>query len=143
MSYKGWFTPQNPNKYKGNADRIVYRSSWELRVMKNFDENPSVIWWASEEMFVKYVSPIDKRVHRYFTVFVVRVKKKDGKEATMMLEVKPEKQTKPPKQSRRTRKMLAEVATYAINQEKWKAAELFCLEHGWQFKILTEKELGI
>jgi len=143
MSYKGWFTPKNPNKYKGNADRIVYRSSWELRVMKNFDENPSIIWWASEEMFVKYVSPIDKRVHRYFPDFVVRLKKKDGKEATMMLEVKPEKQTKPPKQSRRTRKMLAEVATYAINQEKWKAAELFCLEHGWQFKILTEKELGI
>ncbi len=84
----------------------------------NFDENPSIIWWASEEMFVKYVSPIDKRVHRYFPDFVVRLKKKDGKEATMMLEVKPEKQTKPPKQSRRTRKMLAEVATYAINQEK-------------------------
>lgn len=143
MSYKGWFTPQNPNKYKGNAERIVYRSSWELRVMKNFDENPSVIWWASEEMFVKYMSPIDKRVHRYFPDFVVRLKKKDGKEATMMLEVKPEKQTKPPKQSRKTRRMLAEVATYAINQEKWKAAELFCLEHGWQFKILTEKELGI
>jgi len=143
MSYKGWFTPKNPNKYKGNAERIVYRSSWELRVMKNFDENPSVIWWASEEMFVKYMSPIDKRVHRYFPDFVVRLKKKDGKEATMMLEVKPEKQTKPPKQSRKTRRMLAEVATYAINQEKWKAAELFCLEHGWQFKILTEKELGI
>jgi hypothetical protein len=143
MSYKGWFTPQNPNKYKGNAERIVYRSSWELRVMKNFDGNPSVIWCASEEMFVKYVSPIDKRVHRYFPDFVVRLKKKDGKEVTMMLEVKPEKQTKPPKQSRKTRKMLAEVATYAINQEKWKAAELFCLEHGWQFKILTEKELGI
>ena len=143
MSYKGWFTPKHRSKYKGDSENVVYRSSWELRVMKNFDENPSVIWWASEEMFVKYVSPIDKRVHRYFPDFVVRVKKKDGKEATMMLEVKPEKQTKPPKQSRRTRKMLAEVATYAINQEKWKAAELFCLEHGWQFKILTEKELGI
>ena len=143
MSYKGWFTPKNPNKYKGNPERIVYRSSWELRVMKNFDENPSVIWWASEELFVNYVSPIDKRVHRYFPDFIVRVKKKDGKEATMMLEVKPEKQTKPPTQSRKTRKMLVEAATYAINQEKWKAAELFCLEHGWQFKILTEKELGI
>ena len=143
MSYKGWFTPKNPNKYKGNPGRIVYRSSWELRVMKNLDENSSVIWWASEELFVKYVSPIDKRVHRYFPDFIVRVKKKDGKEATMMLEVKPEKQTKPPTQSRKTRKMLVEAATYAINQEKWKAAELFCLEHGWQFKILTEKELGI
>jgi hypothetical protein len=143
MSYKGWFTPKNPNKYKGNPERIVYRSSWELRVMKNLDENPSVIWWASEELFVKYVSPVDKRVHRYFPDFIVRVKKKDGKEATMMLEIKPEKQTRPPTQSRKTRKMLVEAATYAINQEKWKAAELFCLEHGWQFKILTEKELGI
>jgi hypothetical protein len=38
---------------------------------------------------------------------------------------------------------LYEVAQYAVNQEKWKAAELFCKEHGWQFQIITEKDLGI
>jgi hypothetical protein len=26
---------------------------------------------------------------------------------------------------------------------KWKAADEFCHEHGWQFKILTEKDLGL
>ena len=39
MTYKGRFTPQNPKKYNGNSDNIIYRSSWELRVMKYLDEN--------------------------------------------------------------------------------------------------------
>ncbi len=30
-----------------------------------------------------------------------------------------------------------------INQEKWRAADIFCKEHGWQFKILTENDLGL
>ena len=50
MSYKGWFRPKNPIKYKGDAANIVYRSSWELRVMKHLDINPNVLWWASEEL---------------------------------------------------------------------------------------------
>ena len=29
------------------------------------------------------------------------------------------------------------------NQAKWAAAEEFCLDNGWEFKILTEKELGV
>jgi hypothetical protein len=61
----------------------------------------------------------------------------------MVIEVKPFKQTQKPIQKRRTQKFLQEVATYAINQEKWRAADLFCKEHGWQFKIITEKELGL
>ena len=60
-----------------------------------------------------------------------------------MLEVKPEAQTKMPQKRKKTQKYINEAVTYAINQEKWRAADLFCKEHGWQFKILTEKELGI
>jgi hypothetical protein len=71
------------------------------------------------------------------------VKKRDNKVMTYILEVKPEKQTKPPDRKRKTQKFINESVTYAINQEKWKAADLFCQEHGWQFKILTEKSLGI
>ena len=48
-----------------------------------------------------------------------------------------------PTQKRKTRRYLEEAKTYIVNQEKWKAADLFCQEHGWQFKILTERELGI
>jgi hypothetical protein len=142
MSYKGWFTPRNPQKYKGDATNIVYRSSWELRVMKYLDENPAVVWWASEELFIPYKSPIDQKVHRYFPDFIARIRQAN-KEITMVIEVKPFKQTQKPIQKRRTQKFLQEVATYAINQEKWRAADLFCKEHGWQFKIITEKELGL
>jgi len=142
MSYKGWFTPRNPQKYKGDATNIVYRSSWELRVMKYLDENSAVVWWASEELFIPYKSPVDQKVHRYFPDFIAKIRQAN-KEITMVIEVKPFKQTQKPIQKRRTQKFLQEVATYAINQEKWRAADLFCKEHGWQFKIITEKELGL
>jgi hypothetical protein len=143
MSYKGWFRPKNPSKYKGNATNIIYRSNWELRVMKWLDGNPAVIWWASEELPIPYVSPVDNKVHRYFPDFIVRTKRKDGSEQTSILEVKPHKQTMRPTQKRKTQRYLAEVATYAVNQAKWKAADLFCKEHGWQFQLITEKELGL
>lgn len=143
MSYKGRFRPKNPSKYKGDPSNIIYRSSWELRVMKYLDENSSVLWWASEELFIPYLSPVDNRPHRYFPDFIVRALNKDKKEVTMVIEVKPEKQTKPPAQKRKTRQYLNEVVTYAVNEAKWKAANLFCKEHGWEFKILTEKDLGL
>jgi hypothetical protein len=143
MSYKGWFTPKHRSKYKGDSENVVYRSSWELRVMKWLDENPSVIWWASEELIIKYKSPIDQKIHRYFPDFIVRLKQKNGTESTVVIEIKPQKQTVKPEQKRKTKRYLQEAATYAINQEKWRAADLFCKEHGWQFKVLTEKDIGI
>ena len=143
MSYKGWFTPKHRSKYKGDSENVVYRSSWELRVMKWLDENPSVIWWASEELIIKYRSPLDQKINRYFPDFIVRLKQKNGTESTVVIEIKPQKQTVKPEQKRKTKRYLQEAATYAVNQEKWRAADLFCKEHGWQFKVLTEKDIGI
>lgn len=143
MSYKGTFLPKNPSKYNGNSKNIIYRSNWELRVMKYFDDHPNVIWWASEELPIPYVSPVDNKTHRYFPDFIVKMRLKDGKVTTYILEVKPLAQTKMPVQKRKTKKFIQEAATYAINQEKWRAADLFCKEHGWQFKVITEKELGL
>jgi hypothetical protein len=141
--HKGIFKPKNPAKYKGDATNIVYRSSWEIKVMRILDENPNVLWWASEELPIPYVSPVDKKVHRYFPDFIVRIRRKAGQETTMILEVKPDSQTKMPTQKRKTKRYLQEAATFAVNQEKWRAADLFCKEHGWQFKILTENDIGI
>ena len=143
MSYRGTFTPKNPSKYNGNSKNIVYRSNWELRVMKYFDDHPNVIWWASEELQIPYVSPVDNKTHRYFPDFIVKMRLKDGKVTTYILEVKPLAQTKMPVQKRKTKRFIQEAATYAVNQEKWRAADLFCREHGWQFKVITEKELGL
>ena len=111
--------------------------------MKYFDDHPNVIWWASEELPIPYVSPVDNKTHRYFPDFIVKMRLKDGKVTTYILEVKPLAQTKMPVQKRKTKRFIQEAATYAINQEKWRAADLFCREHGWQFKVITEKELGI
>ncbi len=143
MAYKGKYKPKNPEKYKGNPDNIIWRSTWEARVMKQLDENPNVLWWGSEELFIRYYNPIDNKIHRYFPDFVVKVKRKDETVMTYLLEVKPEAQTKPPKQKRKTKRFLEESKTYVINQSKWKAATEFCKDHGWQFKVLTEKDLGI
>jgi hypothetical protein len=142
-SYKGKFTPQNPQKYNGNPDNIIYRSSWELRCMKWFDDNPNIIWWSSEELAIPYYSPVDQRMHRYFPDFIIKVKRKDDTIMTYVVEVKPEAQTKKPTQKRKTKNFLRESITYVVNQMKWKAADEFCHAHGWQFKIVTEKDLGI
>jgi len=142
-SYKGKFTPQNPKKYNGNPDNIIYRSSWELRCMKWFDDNPNIIWWSSEELAIPYYSPVDKRMHRYFPDFIIKVKRKDDTIMTYVVEVKPEAQTKKPTQKRKTKQFIKESITYVVNQMKWKAADEFCQTHGWEFKIVTEKDLGI
>jgi hypothetical protein len=142
-NYKGWFKPKNPGKYKGDPSNIVYRSTWEVRVMKWLDEHPQVIWWGSEELPIPYISPVDKKKHKYFPDFIAKMKLKDGKVMTYIIEVKPLAQTKMPTQKKKTRKYLQEMATYAVNQEKWRAADIFCQEHGWKFLVVTEKELGI
>ena len=143
MSYKGKFTPKNPLKYRGNPSNIIYRSSWELRVMKYLDDNPSVIWWASEELPIPYYSPVDKKKHRYFPDIISQMKLKDGKVMTYIIEVKPDRETRPPTQKKKTKRFIQESITYVINECKWKAATEFCKDHGWEFKILTEKDLGI
>ena len=143
MSNKGKFKPRNPEKYKGNPNNIIYRSTWEIKVMGYLDNNPNVIWWASEELPIPYYSPVDKKKHRYFPDFIAQMRRSDGSLMTYIIEVKPEKQTKPPTQKRKTKVFLQEAITYEVNKAKWQAAIEFCKDHGWEFKILTEKHLGI
>lgn len=144
MAYQGIFRPKNPKKYIGDSNNIVYRSSWECRVMNWFDQNDDIISWASEELIVPYKSPIDNRFHRYFPDFIVKVKTRDGTMKTLMIEVKPKKQTVPPEPRKRvTKQYITEVTTYGVNQAKWKAAQEYCLDRGWEFKIMTEEHLGL
>lgn len=144
-NYKqGIYVPKNPSKYRGNASNIVYRSSWELRVFKWMDDNPSVLEWASEECVIPYKSPVDHKLHRYFPDIWAKVKGMDGRTKTYLIEIKPEAQANEPKVKKKiTKQYITEVCTYAINSAKWKAAKLYCIERGWEFKILTEKDLGL
>lgn len=144
MAYSGYFRPKNPKKYVGDPTNIIYRSSWEARVMNWLDMNPSIISWASEELVIPYISPVDKKYHRYFPDFLVKVKTQSGATKTMILEIKPKKQAmEPAKKKRVTKQYLHEVMTWGVNQAKWKAAEEYALDRGWEFKVLTEEHLGL
>jgi TnsA endonuclease N terminal len=139
---QGFFSPKFPKKYIGDPTNIVYRSGWEKRVMQSLDENTSVIRWASEEIVVPYISPIDNRPHRYFVDFYVEARAVDGSIKKMLLEVKPAAQTQPPKSpKRKTKRYISEVMTYGVNEAKWKAAQEFCKDKGWEFRLITEAEL--
>ena len=144
--YKGRFVPKNPQKYKGDPTKIVYRSSWELRFMNYIDTNPNIIQWASEELFIPYKSPLDGKWHRYFPDFIIKMRDKEGKISTKMIEIKPRSQSVPPtvkkNGSKPTKKYLREVATYGINMAKWEAAKEYCDDHNWQFVVLTEKDVN-
>ena len=144
MAYKGKFSPKNPKKYKGDPTNIVYRSLWELKVMKYLDENLNIVEWSSEELAIPYLCPTDNRWHRYFPDFIVKTKIKDGTTQTMILEVKPKKETVEPKKKKKvTKQYITEVMTWGKNQAKWRAATEYCADRNWQFKLITEKELGI
>jgi hypothetical protein len=145
MAYKGRFKPRNPQKYLGNPTNIIYRSLWEAKLMKYLDDHSGVLAWSSEEIVIPYRSPMDKRIHRYYPDFYVK-RNIDGKVKETIIEVKPLVQTRPPKKlsgKRPTAKFLREVKTYGINEAKWKAADEFCKDRGWDFKLMTEKELGV
>jgi hypothetical protein len=143
-SYKSKYRPSYPNKYKGDPNNIICRSSWERRFCSWCDLNENIISWGSEEFFIPYLSPVDNRVHRYFPDFIIKLKESTGQIKTYVIEVKPKRQTQPPKpKSRVTKGFLYEAKTYAVNQAKWKAAVEFCKDRMLEFKIITEDELGI
>ena len=144
MSYKGKYYPSYPRKYKGDPTNIIYRSLWERKFMVYCDKNDNILELASEEFSIPYRSPIDNRVHRYFPDFYMKVKERGGKVKRYVIEVKPAKQTKPPvKPKRQTKGYIREAYEYAKNQAKWKMAREFCADRQWEFKVVTEKELGI
>ena len=143
-SLKSKYKPSNPQKYKGDYNNIICRSTWERKFCRWCDLNESIISWGSEEFFIPYVSPVDNRVHRYFPDFIIKLKEQSGKVKTYVIEVKPKKQTVPPvKKTRVTKSFIHETKTYAVNQAQWKAAKEWCDDRLLEFKIITEDELGI
>lgn len=143
-SYKRYFKPKFPEKYRGNSKGIFNRSTWETMFCKWCDENRNILEWSSEELAIPYISPVDNKPHRYFPDFVIKVKEKDGKINTYIVEIKPLLQTHPPKfPGKKTKKYLYEAKSYAINTIKWKYAQKYAEQRGWKFMLITEKELGL
>lgn len=137
MAYSGRFNVLNESKYRGDANKVTYRSQWEYVAMRFLESNKNIAWWNSEESIIQYLSPVDGKMHRYFVDLTFENLNGDR----VLVEIKPFNQTQPPKQQRKTQKYLKSVKTYLINQAKWKAAERVCKKRGWKFRIWTENEL--
>lgn len=149
MAYKGRYSPQNPQKYKGDPTKIIYRSLWERKFMIYCDTNANVLEWASEEVIIPYRDPTSGKNRKYYPDFWVKYVDKEGKIAVRLIEVKPKRQLLEPDPKKKyntptgrlSTKYVNEVKTYAINQAKFNAAREFCLDRKWQFQILTEDHL--
>lgn len=140
MFHKRKYTPIFPEKYAGDPTNIIMRSSWETMFAAWCDKNSSVVKWSSEETIIPYRCPTDNHIHRYFVDFKITVN--TGK--TYLVEVKPYKQTQLPEYpGKRTQRYLMESLTFMKNQAKWEAATNYAKDRGWEFKIITEHELGL
>ncbi len=96
-SIKSKYRPSFPKKYKGDPNNIICRSSWERKFCRWCDLNENILQWGSEEFYIPYMSPLDKRVHKYYPDFIIKVRESPGQIQTYVIEDKPKKQTKPQK----------------------------------------------
>jgi hypothetical protein len=140
---QGIYKPINYQKYDGDPTNIIYRSSWERKLFNWLDRSSACTSWSSEETIVHYVSPVDGRPHRYFVDVKATFTSTSGLKKTYLIEVKPFAETMPPKSTKNKKALFEATATFAVNQSKWQAAREYCKDRGWEFKIVTEYELGI
>jgi hypothetical protein len=143
---QGYFKPAFPEKYVGDTSQIIFRSSWEFKFLKWCDHSPTVIKYSSEPVGIPYYSPLDKRGHTYYVDFYIVTKDNSGKEQSWLIEVKPDKYTKPPTApARMTDKQTASYVyaakQYIVNQAKFEAAKEFASVRGLKFGIITENFL--
>jgi len=146
--HQGRYILENPRKYVGDRNNVIYRSGYEKKFFLWADRNPRVEKWGSEEIIVPYFHKADQKMRRYFTDAVVKYRKRDDTMVNYLIEIKPYTQTIPPKppkvQSTKTRaRFLRQSLTYQQNMDKWESARAYATKHGLEFIIMTEKELGI
>ncbi len=138
MAYSGKYKVKNPHKYKGDPTNVVYRSLWEKYCFKWCDEDTNVKSWSSEEVVIPYFYEVDKKYHRYF--MDLKITYTNG--VTVLVEIKPKKETAPPIfNGRKTKQYINEGLTYVKNMNKWAAAQKFAADNGWGFEIWTEDTL--
>lgn len=135
--HKGEFKPINKSKWI-NTNPIIYRSSWEKKLMIYLDDHPAVLKVGSECIAIDYINPFLKKKCRYFPDFYVESINKKGELVRTIYEVKPFKESNVLAGKSQHDKM-----SIILNYCKWRAAVKFCKDRNIKFKVLTERELFI
>lgn len=132
---QGKFTPKNPHKYIGNGNP-TYRSGWELTFMIFCDTHDNVLYWASEALKIPYKNPFTGKPTIYIPDFFVVYQNKHGRQVAEVVEIKPKKQSLVESKASTKDRMIV-----ALNHAKWSAANSYCKQQGFAFRVLTEEEL--
>jgi len=136
------YVPKFANKFIGRYP-IMLKSSWEESFARWLDYNESVVRWSNEKHAIQYYDPMQSKNRRYFPDFYAAIKNKQDKVVEYIIEIKPKKETRPPrktnKQSKKTK--LYQEATYITNKAKFEAAEFYCKKMGYIYKIISEDVL--
>jgi len=143
---QGKYQLRNPDKYKGNPNEVIYRSSWEFAFCNYLDMNESIIKWSCEQPIITY-SDLRNKVHRYYPDFYYEKKtNNDDRMDRVIVEIKPKVELFPPQRPKNeTAKALENyeysVRTHIKNKLKWSAAEEYATKRGMKFVIITEEQL--
>ena len=161
---QGYYKPTNVEKYIGDPNLIIYRSSWEYSFCKWCDFTPSILKWSSEPVKIKYYdrisnlneikkagldpnNPVNWKIRNYNLDFWVKIKKADDLIEQWFIEIKPKnklfkpKVPKPDAKLKDKKRFNYQAREYLINEAKFAAAKKWCMERGAKFYVFTEDEL--
>lgn len=142
----GKYKVRNKEKYVGDPNEIIFRSSYERKFMVFCDLDESVLRWSSEPYSIPYLDTVSEKKRNYFVDFYARIKVPDGHVQDYLVEVKPRKKlNKPLPPNRESLHKLknynSAMHEYLTNLSKFTAAKSYALKIGYKFIIVTEKEL--
>ena len=162
---QGYYKAKNPDKYIGDPELIIYRSSWEFGFCKYCDMSPSVLRWSSEPVSIPYYDRVSKleecaklgldpnnpsnwEVKNYNTDFWFETDRGEGEEnEKIFVEIKPSyklKKPRPPAHDaplKEQRIFNAAARDYLINEAKFAAMKEWAEKNGCKFYVFTEQTL--
>lgn len=142
----GLYRIKNLDKYVGNPEQCLYRSSYERHFMNRCDGDDNVLKWSSEPFTIPYICPITGKKKNYLIDFYARMIIETGEVQDFLIEVKPKaKLIKPISPKKETLKKLKnynyQVKEYLTNIAKFAAAKNYALKIGHKFIVITEEQL--
>lgn len=143
---QGYFVPRNPEKYKGDPTKIIYRSSWEFKFLSYCDSSESVVEYSSEPVGIPYWNPILKKESRYFIDCYMATRDPSGNINRWLIEIKPNKYLNPPEApkiltEKKTLDYVRHAKLFVINKAKFEAAKAYAAKNNMKFGIITENFL--
>ena len=161
---QGYARIKHPEKYVGDPNLIIYRSTWEYAFIKYCDSSPSVKRWSSEPVSIPYYDRVSKleechrlglnpndpanwEVKHYHMDFWVEMDKGNDKVEKIFIEIKPAEKLKkpipPPKDATiaQHKKFNKAAKEYLINEAKFAAAQEFAKKNNAKFYVFTEHTL--